>query len=106
MVKRKDWEDLLDRWAQAARDAQARKHCPSGPDGCPDPDFATTVHKTVHKAGDKAGDAKAKPGRYHARCHDCGEPSKGFYRCYPCSLRLVLRDELDKTTKKKENNQL
>lgn len=23
---------------------------------------------------------------HHARCHECGAPSKGYYRCYTCSL--------------------
>ena len=32
--------------------------------------------------------ASAPPAkrRHHARCAECGAPSKGFYRCYECSL--------------------
>ena len=29
----------------------------------------------------------ASSGRPHSKtCHDCGRPSKGYYRCYDCSL--------------------
>lgn len=23
---------------------------------------------------------------HHLKCHECGRPSKGYYRCYDCSL--------------------
>jgi hypothetical protein len=30
---------------------------------------------------------QAKNGKPHfAKCHECGAPSRGYYRCYDCSL--------------------
>ena len=31
-----------------------------------------------------AGRAKRKP--HTGECHECGAPSKGYYRCYECSI--------------------
>lgn len=34
-----------------------------------------------------AAPIKPSSGRpHHAKCHECGAPSKGYYRCYTCSL--------------------
>lgn len=33
-----------------------------------------------------AGSTKSSTSRSNGKCHECGMPSRGYYRCYDCSL--------------------
>lgn len=45
-------------------------------------DKAEKARQLVSAAPKQASTGKPK---FH-RCHECGAPSKGYYRCYDCSL--------------------
>ena len=35
------------------------------------------------------GGSSASKKPFFAKCHECGAPSRGYYRCYDCSLEYV-----------------
>jgi hypothetical protein len=45
-------------------------------------DKAATARKIVAGAGSGAAKTSGKP--HFSKCHDCGRPSRGFYRCWDC----------------------
>lgn len=47
-------------------------------------DKADDARKLVAKAGSSGSTSASRPK--HFRCADCGAPSRGYYRCYDCSL--------------------
>ena len=45
---------------------------------------ATAARALVSAAPVQARKTGAKP--HFSKCHECGAPSRGYYRCYECSM--------------------